>query len=64
MPYRPTLIDMFGKDQWTNLKCRGYGESIHEMKGKVTTLRRYYLTSLKLTTIADTIQVHWSIRRK
>ena len=37
-------------------------ESIREMKGKVTTERRYYLTSLTdLTTIADTIRNHWSI---
>lgn len=37
-------------------------ESIREMKGKITTERRYYLTSLTdLTTIADTVRNHWSI---
>ena len=51
-----------GKDQWTNLNAVVMVESIREMKGKVTTERRYYLTSLTdLTTIADTIRNHWSI---
>ena len=51
-----------GKDKWTNLNAVVMVESIREMKGKVTTERRYYLTSLTdLTTIADTIRNHWSI---
>ncbi|MFO1365419.1 MAG: ISAs1 family transposase [Moraxella osloensis] len=62
MPYRPTFDWLQGKDQWTNLNAVVMVESIREMKGKVTTERRYYLTSLTdLTTIADTIRNHWSI---
>ena len=51
-----------GKDEWINLNAVAMVESIRKIKGKTTTERRYYLTSLTdLTTIADTIRNHWSI---
>lgn len=50
------------KDQWTNLNAVVMVESIRDIKDKVTTERRYYLTSLTdVNTIADAIGSHWSI---
>lgn len=51
-----------GKEDWTNLNAVVMVESIREMKDKLTTERRYYLTSLTdLAIIANAIRSHWTI---
>lgn len=50
------------KEEWTNLNAVVMVESVREIKDKLTTERRYYLTSLTdLTLISNTIRNHWSI---
>jgi predicted transposase YbfD/YdcC len=52
--------------QWEALKSVGVVESSREIKNKVTTERRYYLSSLKLdvTTFARAIRSHWGVENK
>jgi len=58
-----TQLDwLSGKDDWTNLHAVVMVESIRDVKDKVTTERRYYLSSLTdVNMIADAICNHWSI---
>ncbi|UZA01735.1 ISAs1 family transposase [Moraxella bovis] len=58
-----TQLDwLSGKDDWTNLHAVVMVESIRDVKDKVTTERRYYLSSLTdVNMIADAIRNHWSI---
>lgn len=50
------------KGEWTNLNAVVMVESTREIKDKITTEHRYYLTSLtELSAIADAIRSHWSI---
>ncbi|WP_115368663.1 ISAs1 family transposase [Moraxella bovis] len=58
-----TQLDwLSGKDDWTNLHAVVMVESIRDVKDKVTTEHRYYLSSLTdVNMIADAIRNHWSI---
>ncbi|UZA18073.1 ISAs1 family transposase [Moraxella bovis] len=58
-----TQLDwLSGKDDWTNLHAVVMVESIRDVKDKVTTEHRYYLSSLTdVNMIADAICNHWSI---
>lgn len=50
------------KEEWTTLNAVVMVESVREIKDKITTEHRYYLTSLiDLNLIAHTIRSHWSI---
>lgn len=51
-----------GKTDWVNLNAVAMVETVRESKDKITTERRYYLTSLTdLAVVANTIRNHWSI---
>lgn len=51
-----------GKEEWAGLKSVVLVESLREIKGRITTERRYYLSSLnELEKISRIIRSHWSI---
>lgn len=60
-------LDWFvDKEKWEGLRSVGVVESTREINGKVTTERRYYLSSLKLDvqTFGRAVRGHWGVENK
>ena len=60
-------LDWFAdRSKWEGLKSLGMIESLREVDGKVTTERRYYLSSLPLQigTFARAVRSHWGVENK
>jgi Transposase len=65
--YQSDHLDWFAdRFKWEGLKSLGMIESIREVDGKVTTERRYYLSSLPLDiqTFARAVRSHWGVENK
>ena len=65
--FQSDCLDWFAdRGKWEGLRSVGMVESIRELDGKVTTERRYYLSSLKLNveTFARAVRGHWSVENK
>jgi len=50
-------------DQWKNICSAGMVESIREIQGKVTTERRFFITSIAAdaTVFARAVRGHWAL---
>jgi len=65
--FQSDYLDWFAdRQKWEGLRSVGMVESIRELDGKVTTERRYYLSSLKLDveTFARAVRGHWGVENK
>lgn len=65
--YQSDHLEWFAeRNKWEGLRSVGMVESRREFEGKVTTERRYYLSSLKLQveTFARAVRGHWGIENK
>jgi predicted transposase YbfD/YdcC len=65
--YQSTELDWFAdKGKWEGLQSAGMVESIRELKGKTTSERRYFLSSLPLgiETFARAVRGHWGVENK
>jgi predicted transposase YbfD/YdcC len=65
--YQSDYLDWFAdRGKWEGLRSVGMVESIRELDGKVTTERRYYLSSLKaeVQTFARAVRGHWGVENK
>ena len=62
--YQSDHLEWFAEcDKWEGLRSVGMVESRRELDGKVTTERRYYLSSLKVevATFARAVRGHWAV---
>lgn len=60
-------IDWFADlTKWEGLRSVGVVEAVREMKGKISTERRYYLSSLScdITRFAKAVRGHWGVENK
>lgn len=65
--YQSDRLDWFAdRAKWEGLKSLGMIETVRQVEGKVTTERRYYLSSLPLdiATFARAVRSHWGIENK
>jgi len=65
--YQSAEIGWFAdRDQWQGLKSFGMVESTREIAGKISTERRYYLSSLPLQPelFARAVRSHWGVENK
>jgi predicted transposase YbfD/YdcC len=65
--YQSDHLDWFAdRSKWEGLKSVGMIESTREVEGKVSTERRYYLSSLPLdiATFARAVRSHWGVENK
>jgi predicted transposase YbfD/YdcC len=65
--YQSDHLNWFAdRPKWEGLKSFGMIETVRQVEGKVTTERRYYLSSLPLgiTTFARAVRSHWGVENK
>lgn len=65
--YQSDYLSWFtDKEKWEGLRSVGMVESTRDVDGKVTTERRYYLSSLPLNveTFARAVRGHWGVENK